>query len=152
MTTEFFNFHNDETFHFFKWVTESGLVDVDALISNAMQGVIAEAFVAPLEVDFSHAYRDALTYILTDLLESVAMGLGFSDSADFSWEIGNVQTPNARTLYPAKTEANIHTADSAALWQPLLRLAFKRVDRQAIAEALLIRAGKWAPDKELPEI
>jgi hypothetical protein len=39
-----------------------------------------------------------------------------------------------------------------SLWHPLLALAATRINCGVTAEALLIRAGKWAPDKYPPEL
>jgi hypothetical protein len=42
--------------------------------------------------------------------------------------------------------------DHRSLWVPLLILSFDRIACQRVAEALLIQAGKWHPDKEVPEV
>jgi hypothetical protein len=39
-----------------------------------------------------------------------------------------------------------------SLWQPLLALAAQNIEYGAVAEALVIRAGKWAPETEIPDI
>jgi hypothetical protein len=39
----------------------------------------------------------------------------------------------------------------SSLWLPIALRGLRRVDLKAVAQAILIRAGKCAPDKERPE-
>ena len=41
--------------------------------------------------------------------------------------------------------------DPRSLWVPFLALSLKRIDCKAVAQALLIQAGKWNPARESPE-
>lgn len=133
LSMQFFNFTNEETFHFFKWVTDSGQVDPKALIEEADSSV---------EADTEHFEEEAICVVARDilarplyvLLEDALEPLHgtLADAAEA--EVGNVW--NSKEL----------------LWLPLLALAAVRVDCGATAQALLIRAGKWAPDKDLPDI
>lgn len=42
--------------------------------------------------------------------------------------------------------------DTESLFLPMVGLAVGNVDCHAVAEAILIRHGKWNPDREPPEI
>lgn len=65
---QFFNFGNDESFHFFKWVCESGLVDVQRLIDEAFQNAEHDKW---LEIGtcVSWVVRDKLADLLQDVLD-----------------------------------------------------------------------------------
>ena|SRR5438128_740977 len=124
----FFNFSNDETFHFFKWVSESGRVNPTALIADAYAEIKPEENI--LDESCCVLARDILADRLYDLMED-ALPL---DRPSETCEIGEVWD------------------DDEALWAPLLVIAAERVCFDLVAEALLIQAGKWAPDTEMPEI
>ena len=129
MGMQFFNFGSQETFHFFKWVTESGCLKTDELIAKAMQQVEGDEMFE-MGVSVSDVARDKLAELLEEALDDVKM-----DALD------DIEGPEIGCVWN----------DPASLWKPLLTLAFYQIDCRAVAEALLIRAGKWAPDKELPE-
>jgi hypothetical protein len=138
LSTQFFNFGNDETFHFFKWVSEGGQVDRNAIIRFAYQKAEAHDDENFEDDDICIVVRDILHNHLDQMLNGFGDALGIGD-----WPgIGEVATmPNA---------PNGQAFDT--LWRPLLALTFSRIDCRAVAEALLIQAGKWAPSKQRPEV
>jgi hypothetical protein len=126
MRVEFFNFGNDETFHFFRWVTDGGRVNPDELVVRALSHVEGDDWFA-MGVDVSTVAKDKLADILNEIVDELS-------PVDESDEIGQVG------------------ADPEALFNPLLKLAIGRIDLHAVAQAMLIRAGKWAPDRERPDL
>jgi hypothetical protein len=128
---QFFNFTNDETFHFFKWVTESGQVDPNALIAEAYSKV---------ETDEEHFEGEDICVVAKDILAEQLSNL-LEDALDL---LG---------LSPADAAVVGNGWDSKeSLWHPLLALAAVRINCDVTAEALLVRAGKWTPDKNPPEV
>jgi hypothetical protein len=127
---QFFSFGNDETYHFFKWVTESGLVDVDALIAQAFKDAEDDEWLKR-GFSVSSTLREKLSSILLETMLS--------------------QSPNLELVDP---DLACHRVDDTgeSLWMPILGLAFQRIDHGRVAEALLIRAGKWNPDKTIPTV
>jgi hypothetical protein len=131
---QFFNFTNEETFHFFEWVTRGKQVDPEALIADAYRdaendregALIGEA------MGICYLVRDHLADRLADVLEET-LPLEFRIDDGF-YQAGAVQE------------------DEESLWQPLLALAAGGVNYSLVAQALLARAGKWSPEKEFPEI
>lgn len=126
MPVQFFNFGNDETFHFFRWVTDGGRVSSDELVTRALSQVDGDDWFK-MGMDVSTVARDKLA----DSLSEVVNGLSPVDDSD---EIGEVD------------------AGPESLFNPLLKLAIDRIDLHAVAQAMLIRAGKWAPDRERPDV
>lgn len=135
MSMQFFNFGNSETFHFFKWVSESGQVvsengqDLQGLIDKAFQEAEGDAFFK-MDVDVCYVVKEKLADLLYDVI----------------WEIVPDLDPD---VAPGIGEVGI---GPGSLWLPILSIALERIDCHTVAEALLIRAGKWAPSKESPEI
>lgn len=130
---EFFDFGNSETFHVFKWASsQCPQVDVPALIAKAFELAAEEE--EGLEVDTSHAVRDKLA----DLLEEAVIEA--APAADFD---------NAEPIgYPSTYEPD----PFQTLWVPIMAHMVRNINFEAAAEALLRQAGKWAPDKEPPEM
>ena len=116
MQTKFFNFGNEETFHFFKWISESGRAD--QFIEGAFTNAQADEWLK-LGAGVAEALRDALAGELQEVI------------AD---ELSGVDEANPQNLS-----------------ELLLIIAAERIDCGRAAEALLIRASKWNPDKQLPE-
>jgi hypothetical protein len=129
MAIQFFNFWNRQTFHVFKWVSSSGQVDVKALIAQAFQTATEQE--QPLEVDTSHGVRDCLAALLQDIVEEAV-------------------PDEASPPYAIKELGDV-SGDNESLWQPLLLDVVKQICFDEVAQALLIQAGKWNPDTELPE-
>ena len=127
---QFYNFGNEETYHFFRWVSESGQVDPLELIDRAIREAGPDE-----ELDkgagVSSEVKDSLAEILSELL----------------WE----QAPD---LDPDLGEYEIGTVQDGPDWllNPILSNALTRIDCQAVAVALLIQAGRWAPMNEPHEI
>jgi hypothetical protein len=140
LTVEFFNFGNDETFHFFKWICESVPAGPERLITDAFrQSEQRDDDEIPGE-DVCYIVRSRLTATLERILwEEVA--------PDLDPDIGVV---NVQIGVIPRTEHGKPSAD--LLLQPILSLALQRINLAAVAEALLIRAGKWNPSKEPPEL
>jgi hypothetical protein len=124
----FFNFSNDETFHFFKWVSESGQVDPTALIADAYAKIKPEENV--LDESCCVLARDILAERLQDIMND-ALPLNTPSEA---CEIGVVRN------------------DDESLWAPLLVIAAERICFVLVAQALLIQASKWAPDTDIPKM
>jgi hypothetical protein len=123
---EFFNFINEPSFHFFKWVTESGAIDLPALVAQAMKQV-EEDKGFQMGMDVSWAAKSQLASLLEETLW---------DRLWHSWcgEIGQVD------------------ATVESLTEPLLALSLYQIVFPVVAEAILRDHGKWAPDRELPEV
>lgn len=123
---QFLNFGNNETFHFFSWVTGSGLINVTALIERAYKKAENPDDDYFPDEDICKIVRDHIA----DELESLIIEIAPIDRLIWDGpEIGCV----------------VDTVESA--WQPILHLALARIDLRVVAEAILIRAGKWAPSK-----
>ena len=127
MGTAFFNFWNAQTFQFFVWVTESGRADTEALITKAL-GLVEEDEWFEMGMDVSTVARDKLADELEAILEGLRDEAGVSDLD----EIGNVD------------------ASAQSFFKPILQLAINDIQLGSVAQALLMRAGKWAPDRERP--
>jgi hypothetical protein len=130
---QFFNFGNDETFHFFKWVSESGQVTPATLIATAYHNSEAPDDEHLEDEDICVVARNRLAGLLADLLEETTP-VGDFTGGEQEHEIGNVWN------------------SPESLWKPIFASALSRIDCHAVAEAMLIQAGKWTPSKELPEI
>jgi hypothetical protein len=124
MTTEFFNFGSDETFHFFRWVCAT--CNPEALIAAAFDE--AKDIKDVLESSTYHTVRDQLGRKLGQILDD----LGYDWGAH----------PDMCELFARNP---LHGAPGESLFLPLLVEAMDRIDCYAVAEALMIRAGKWAP-------
>jgi hypothetical protein len=136
MSVEFFNFGNNETFHFFKWICESE-PGPDALIAEAERKAETVEHDEFEWEDICFIVRNRLMTKFGEILFDIAPELD-----NDLLEIGKIETP----LWS-------HTADGHAdsLLQPIFAVALSRIDFQAVAEALLIQAGKWNPSKVGPE-
>jgi hypothetical protein len=130
MAVEFFNFGNDETYHFFRWVTDGGRINPDELIAEALEQVEGDELYK-MGMDVSSVAKDNLAAILKERLEDLGDATAFTRMSN---EIGEVD------------------GNPESLFEPLLKLAIDRIDLHAAAEAMFIRAGKWAPDRERPDI
>jgi hypothetical protein len=135
---QFFDFGTTETYLFFRWVRESGEVDAPTLIARAFDLVEGNAWFKMGE-DVSTVAKDTLSALLVTLLEERGARLTLSG------EGGAVRAVDWEHQHEAHTSL-------VALASRVLADGFHRVDFEAVAEALLIDAGKWAPDKEPPEI
>jgi hypothetical protein len=135
MPTEFFNFGNDETFHFFKWICGNP-AGPDALVRDAFRAAETPGEDEFPGEDICYAVRNRLRAKLEEILWNAAPD---ADSDTSGLEIGDVWLDSS-----GRPKAD-------ALWLPILSLALARIDCQTVAEALLVRVGRWNPSKELPE-
>jgi len=127
---EFYDFVNQQTYHFFTWVTKGGMVDVSDLVAKAMEQVEGNyGFQIGMDVSTT-AKRE-----LADLLEERLLEL--LDVGDLQDALGVVGTVDA-------------SLDS--LTGPLLALSVNQIYFDVTAEAILRQRGKWSPDTERPEI
>lgn len=126
---QFFNFVNEPTFHFFKWVTESDQVDVDTLVRQAFDGV-EKTESHQMGFSVSESAREALGKLLMHHLDEW--------TSDFDF------------LVDEETIGSV-TQTQESLFRPLLKWALDHIYFETVAEALLRRASKWAPDRERPE-
>jgi hypothetical protein len=133
---QFFNFGTDETYHFFKWITESGLVSTEQLIRDAY----ADAEKAT-EGSQDRDIEEALG--LCVLVQEKLAGL--------LWLVVEKQTPLYCRMVSDPPDIGRVGNDLASLLQPILHLGLLRIDYAAVAEVLLICAGKWAPNNVRPE-
>jgi hypothetical protein len=129
---QFFNFWNAQTYHFFVWLTEGGGSDVEALVQDAFAAVEGDPWYELGEAPCQVA-RDKLAEALVDLLDEKASAWCDRDR-DLMGEIGTVD------------------ASEDSLFWPMLRDSLDDICFRAVAEAILVRQGKWAPDREPPEI
>jgi hypothetical protein len=136
----FFNFGNAQTYHFFRWVCQGGKVDPDKLVARALARVEGSEWYR-MGLDVSTVARDKLAEMLADVLEGQA--------ADLPSAAGeNAAGPDATTVAACE---DLGYDWPGALFTPLLAEALAQIDLALVARALLIRAGKWAPDREPPE-
>jgi hypothetical protein len=129
---EFFNFTNEPSYHFFQWLIYSGQVDVDALLHKTLADVKASELV---EIDLATSLlaRENLRRQLADLFgqhQQVWYGKQGLDLDRYTVEACLVSNDYA---------------EADALFVGLLEHAAASVSFGAVAEALLRRAGKWAP-------
>jgi hypothetical protein len=123
-TVEFFNFGNDQTFHFFTWLCKSGLVDLQQLIRDALNDADESPDALEREEGYSDLAVERLAYRLEDSLnEQLINVIPDHLPPDGPYIAGECSTLND-------------------LWMPLLSHAVHSVDCYKVAEALLIRARK----------
>jgi hypothetical protein len=102
---------------------------VRELIDTAMQQVEGDDWYK-MGMDDSTVCRDKLADLLQERVEDLMADVGdFGESG-----IGSVG-PSV-----------------AYLWQPILNDAMAGIDFSVVAHALLLAAGKWAPDRDAPEV
>jgi hypothetical protein len=125
---QFFDFSNRPTFLFFRWIRDGGGHDPGKLVAAAMDAVEGEEFFE-IDGDVSLAARDALARML-----NTALGDVLSDAA-------------------VELDADDEPVQPESEWliATLLRETAGQIDLHCVAQALLVGAGKWAPDTDLPE-
>lgn len=117
---QFFNFHNEQSFHFFKWVTDGGGVDASAMVAKALSRPGSEDSV-PMGRENIEAAHAKLRGWLIDLVETVT-GFGLDKPTGIGSPAGG--GPDAFT-------------------RPLLHDAVRKIHFGAVAEALMRINGKW---------
>lgn len=135
---KFFNFVNQPTYWFFRWVTESDDVDVDDLITSAMNGVETNSDYEWIQ-DVSIAARDNLTETLESLFQSM---LNHHIKLDLPLP----------PLDECDAQDDDMSTDGEGLVTLLICHAVSQVYCGVVATAILTRAGKWNPDLSLPEL
>jgi hypothetical protein len=75
MSVQFFNFGNQQTFHYFDWLTRSGSVDTDQLIARAFEELAKntddQITLTEEAMGTSEALRDVLARQLRERLEAI---------------------------------------------------------------------------------
>jgi len=138
-TATFFNFGNQETFHFYKWIMESEQVNVNDLIAKAFTDAENDEWFK-MGDDVCNAVRDALAAALEEMVARVA-----NDVPTYQVML---------TVEPQEVAPHIGDVWNSpeSLWLPILALGLSSIDCKTVALAILIEKGKWAPSKELPEV
>ena len=137
---------NSVSFHVYQWLWASEAVDLDSLIQEAFDS----ADKAPGFVLTSGQVHDAvcpqLAYLLEVRLEELV--------EDYLMLItGTRPSIKDMRLFSDPDQPPDYSLDTEALVLPLLSVVWADVDFEALAEALLRRAGKWhKPDRTRPEI
>src|SRR5258708_5663223 len=116
---------NDQTYHFFRWVCASGQVDTEALVAEAFRTAEANADHS-LEEDIRFAVRDRLAERLEQLLAETAP---HTTAPEHARRIGDVDD------------------SPESLWIPIFASARLGISCPLVAEALLIQAGRWVPNR-----
>lgn len=130
MATEFFNFGNSQTYHFFKWVTHPNALDISKLVKEAFEAVEGDEW---FQLDCpSQVAKRKLAKKLGEILDELAGGWEATEVE--GWDIGNVIAGSEEDLF-----------------RPILRLAVSEIDVYAVAEAVLVQQRRWAPDTDIPE-
>jgi hypothetical protein len=133
---EFFNFWNAETFHVFQWATNCRALNLDAMIAAAFEAVKPEDLgvgtLRELALGKIECALDNLSQDLQELVDAqfgqLAGLCGANEDLD-TWGIADVPDGSANSLL-----------------LPILAHAMNGIDYRVVAQALLMRAGKWNPD------
>jgi hypothetical protein len=126
---QFFNFENNQTYHFFVWLSESGYIDTERLITKAWEAVKDNESFKKGADGFSVA-KNILAGELAEILVRLTADLGATH-----YHIGEVECGTPLEM----------------LSRPLLAHAMYEIQFFSVAEALLIQAGKRAPGETVPE-
>jgi hypothetical protein len=133
----FFDFVNGETYVFFTWVTEGGGLNLMALLNETFEQVEKDELFE-MGVDLSTVAKRKLAALLNaqlcDLLD-VGEEDGFEGIS--SWVCSSEE---------ARRRSNLDF-----LTLPLLVRSLDQIRFDVAAQAILIREGKWNPDRERPE-
>ena len=129
---EFFNFTNESTYHLYQWLVHSGQVDIDALLHKTLADVKASELVE-MDLATSVLARENLQQQLTEVLRQHQQTWFAKHELDLD-----------RYSVEACAASNDY-AEADALFVTLLEHAAASISFAVVAEALLRRAGKWAP-------
>jgi hypothetical protein len=128
---QFFDFYNRQTFHFFQWLTRSGLLDVQAMVDKALADAERDEWFPAKETTSEVACR-----LLAEQIEEVTQEL-----ARRTFDFGLLEPGD-----DAFVEQEPHGYTSAeALFVPLVHDALESIMFPVVAQALLTRQGKWEP-------
>jgi hypothetical protein len=128
---QFYNFGNEETYHCFVWLTESGTIDIGKLIAEAFDAVEGDQWYK-MGCDVSTVARDKLSNILELEIQDYMAG--------FDWDL-----LEAEIGVVWKEDANCGS-NSRCLFLPIFSLAMSRIDYTSVSEAILMKYGKWNPE------
>ena len=128
---QFFDFHNRQTFHFFQWLTRSGLFDVQGMVERALTDAEKDEWFPTTEATCEVACR-----LLAEQIEEATHELA-RQTFDFG-----VLEPGDDAFVERKSQ---DYASGDALFVPLLHDAMERIMYPVVAQALLVRQGKWEP-------
>lgn len=134
---QFFDFVNQETYQFFIWVTEFSGLDLTALLKKAFD-LVEKDPLFEMDLDVSNVARHTLGKLLEEQFWEL---FGVGDLEDFESMGLGLCCPEVEHL-----RSKLHV-----LIRPLLALTLKQICFEVAAEAILIREGKWNPDRERPE-
>ena len=134
LTMSDFNFVNQPTFHFYKWLKDGNYFNVSKLIEEAFEQLETDEQHA-LTDDTSLCLRNQLSQLLFDELEVSVLGVT-EISSD---AIGCV-------------EPGDESDGAMFLVRPLVEWALSEIYFYVVAEKLLMDHGKWNPERERPEI
>ena len=126
----FFNFGNQQTYHFFQWVVHSKQVDYERLIARAFEQVAASAFME-MDLATAHLLKKQLEQLLRESLEKVKKS--WFDKHKLNWQRYTIQ----------ECATNDDYAEADALFVALLEHAAERIAFDTAAEALLRKTGNW---------
>ena len=145
MTTEFFNFGSDETYHFFKWMCDR----------FDLKGRIADAFTRAEKLKRDESSDEDIWLKRDSSSDEDICIIARNILADKLLEILYEAAPDLDPSFdPSELEIGTIWHDAQAmpsadsLLRPIYALALSRIDCAKVAEALLIGAGMWAPSKE----
>lgn len=137
---QFFNFYNSATYHFFQWVCNSGRVDVESLVRGAFGLVEGDPWFEILDV--STIAQDKLAGLLERILDDVI-------AEELPGYMG-IEVSSADAHRTGDYEGDAYK-NEFALFIPTLREALDDICFNVVAQAILMREKKWAPDKTFPE-
>jgi len=116
----FFNFHNEQTYHFFSWIVNGGAVDAKAMVAKALARSGGDDGLK-MGRESTEAAHAKLRGWLVDLVENIS---GFTLNKPSGIGMPMNGGPNA-------------------FLRPLLHDAVRQIRVDAVAEALLKMHGHW---------
>jgi hypothetical protein len=125
-----FNFHNEPTFHFYRWATFNDAV-VDLRIERAWNQ-LPNHELFDIHPETSYMLRDNVAQELEELLDEILSK--YHDMSRLDVEIGGINDTSPESLFG-----------------PILADAVNSIPFLAVAEAILRDKGKWAPEKAAPK-
>jgi len=127
MAEIFFNFGNHETYHFFQWVRHRGPELVNKAFADLDVGDLDPSGLMDADLPSCYAAKDKLAVILDDIINRAKLATG----CELHGLFGEPGPGDELRL----------------LTGPLLDMTLDGIATSAVAEALLIDANKWAPDR-----
>jgi len=122
----------------FRWVTNSGQTDVDALIKKTYEKVEKNEW-SKMDLDVSTVARDELADLFKEQLDQIKD----TWAGNHGWSLDDWSITDL--------DHGSYYKEPESLFLPILTNALDNIMFEVVAQAILIRAGKWAPDKDRPE-